>query len=77
MVVGQLGRGQGPDAGEGDLAEPEHAALARDDCPRQQDDGVGEAGSDHTHPIALHDQGHDADRGDEEHGPAVAAENTE
>ena len=42
VVVGQLRRGERAHAGEGDLAEPEHAALAGDEGPRQEDDAVGE-----------------------------------
>ena len=33
VVVGELGGGQCSDPGEGDLAQPEHAAFSGDDRP--------------------------------------------
>ena len=42
VVVGQLRRGERADAGEGDLAQPEHAALSGDEGPGQEDDAEGE-----------------------------------
>ena len=42
MVVGELSRRQCSDTGEGDLAQPEHAAFSGGDRPGQEDHAVGE-----------------------------------
>jgi hypothetical protein len=57
VVGGQLRRGQGSHAGEGDLAEPDHAAFARHEGEGQEDDAVGEGLCHQPNPEALHDDG--------------------
>jgi hypothetical protein len=61
-VVGvELGRDQAAAAGEGDLAEPDHAAVAGHEAEGQEDDRQGDAAGGQTEPVvaSLEDERHE------------------
>ena len=67
-VVGEPRRADGADAGECDLAEPEHASLARDERERQEHDGERGRRTELAEPERFEDQADDADDREDEDG---------